>query len=648
MPITDGQVGTAVEVTPPTNALADNIGDQNAQLESVSCDPSGACIAVGSYTDDNSVVNTGKGNNTQAFVVPISGGSVGSAVEVAPPASNALGNATGNQDARLESVSCEASGACVAVGNYRDDVGSTTHTTGNREAMVVPVSSAGVLGTSTMLTLPTGANASSMATTPDAYLSEVSCPASGSCAAIGGYDDTNGDERMVASISSAGAAAQAAQVVVTLANVGKYSHVRANAVGCGSAGCDVVGTFRDANESTQPLVIPVGGSGASTVLGTEVQVTLPGDAVQDGTGQQEVWFGDISCPAAGACLATGGYKGVYQGENFGPGGEDYSDTNVNNLLVAIAGTSVGAGTSGPLPSDAAAYGRLSVGEDVGCGATGSCVVFADYLQGFSSSADLIGSFECLMEAPSPEDCLFGGTEQPYVISAQAPLTITPGAVATSVTSGVTSVSLASAATGGWSPYMWSVAAGNSLPAGLSLDPLTGVISGTPQAAGTYTLWVRADSPGVPAQNAEASLTLTVSAPTPTTPATVTSSVVTSSTTGTISPAVVTKHEPSLIVVRGNLRDHDGTVKVHLRCHSWGRCTGSVKLTWHGHVISRVSHLSIPAGQTRWVTVHLNARGMKDAASLRKPRHGYPTMYVRVVPKLTVGHGFAHGRPMWVI
>jgi hypothetical protein len=37
------------------------------------------------------------------------------------------------------------------------------------------------------------------------------------------------------------------------------------------------------------------------------------------------------------------------------------------------------------------------------------------------------------------------------------------------------------ATGGTIPYTWSIIAG-ALPAGLSLDPVTGIISGTPLAA----------------------------------------------------------------------------------------------------------------------------------------------------------------------
>jgi lysophospholipase L1-like esterase len=66
-----------------------------------------------------------------------------------------------------------------------------------------------------------------------------------------------------------------------------------------------------------------------------------------------------------------------------------------------------------------------------------------------------------------------------------------------------------AASGGAQPYTWSLASG-SLPAGLALNPATGVISGTPTGSGASTFTVKAtDSLTPTAQTTTESLTLTV-------------------------------------------------------------------------------------------------------------------------------------------
>jgi subtilisin family serine protease len=70
-------------------------------------------------------------------------------------------------------------------------------------------------------------------------------------------------------------------------------------------------------------------------------------------------------------------------------------------------------------------------------------------------------------------------------------------------------SQALAATGGKTPYAWSVVSG-SLPPGLSLDPSTGVVSGTPSAAGTFSFTSRATDTGSPTRTASASLSIQVS------------------------------------------------------------------------------------------------------------------------------------------
>jgi hypothetical protein len=66
------------------------------------------------------------------------------------------------------------------------------------------------------------------------------------------------------------------------------------------------------------------------------------------------------------------------------------------------------------------------------------------------------------------------------------------------------------ATGGTTPYAWSLAGGTSLPSGLVLDP-SGAISGTPTQEGTINFQVRVADASQSAQEAVATLSITIGA-----------------------------------------------------------------------------------------------------------------------------------------
>ena len=152
-----GGTWTATEAPLPANAAS----QANAALVSVACPAAGTCAAVGSYIDTS--------GNAQGLIEALSGGTW-TVTEAPLPA-----NAGGSQDVSLRSVVCPAAGTCAAVGSYYD--------TSEYEQGLIETLSGGNW-TATEAPLPANANSN-----PSAFLGSVACPAAGSCAAVGSYND---------------------------------------------------------------------------------------------------------------------------------------------------------------------------------------------------------------------------------------------------------------------------------------------------------------------------------------------------------------------------------------------------------------------------------------------------------------------------
>jgi hypothetical protein len=90
----------------------------------------------------------------------------------------------------LNSVSCSSAGNCAAAGQYTD---SSSHTQG-----LLLTESSGTWATGVEAPLPANAAAN-----PDVGLNSLSCAAAGSCAAVGGYDDTSSPEGLLLSAKPA-------------------------------------------------------------------------------------------------------------------------------------------------------------------------------------------------------------------------------------------------------------------------------------------------------------------------------------------------------------------------------------------------------------------------------------------------------------
>ncbi len=120
-----------------------------------------------------------------------------------------------------------------------------------------------------------------------------------------------------------------------------------------------------------------------------------------------------------------------------------------------------------------------------------------YARNFYATDPLWASTDLYFKAGSYCQDNVGSSSEGAKIAFYA-LTITHGAptppsiTTTSLPSGRTTISYGTqqlAATGGTTPYAWSLSAG-ALPTGLSLAPSTGIISGTPSAAGTTNFTAR--------------------------------------------------------------------------------------------------------------------------------------------------------------
>ena len=493
----------------PATALTASVLPSNAnnpavdQLTSVSCSSAGSCEAVGSYND-------GAGA-TQALVLPIAvSGQTATPVtgiEVTLPAGV---ESTAAQSASLNGVSCQGSGGCVAVGEYADSAGDV-------QGMVATPGSGGAWAATELSKLPPGADSS-----PGVKLNSVSCPASGTCEAVGSYIDSASVQQPLAVTVSNGAPGQAIEVGLPRDyNPSKStSSIFAEpttlaSVSCPSAGaCTASGTYAST----------VGPISELSAVAVPIDDSAPGSAVelQPPGGAPSAGATSISCTDAGDCSLVG-YAGT-------------ASITAMPMASAVTGSEIG-GVWSPL----AALSGTSLGGPISEALGTSCVAFGQ--------CEAVG--------------LVVSTGQPFTASSVPPLTVPPLSVATTSLPAAqvgTPYDVRLQAAGGSGNDAWSIGPG-AVPAGLTLDASTGVISGTPTASGQSGFVVTDTEAGPPAQTASAGLSIAVAAP-PTSPPTMT-------------PPTMTRPTPSVTVVY--LHTHGSRVTVVLTCAN-AACTGKLAIT----------------------------------------------------------------------
>ncbi len=498
-----GGAWQASELTLPANAST-TAGHQNANMDSVVCPSAGNCVATGFYSD-----TTG---SSPAMVVTQSAGGAWKASELTLPAN--ANTTAGHQSAELNSVACASAGNCAAAGTYTD-------TTGGDQALVATQSAGGAWQASE-LTLP--ANASTTAGAQRAFLNLVGCASAGNCAAAGQYKDTTGSTQALIATQSAGGAWQASELTLPANANTTAGHQDAvlNSVVCPSAGhCAAAGNYIDTGSRRQAMVATQSAGGAWQAS----ELTLPANA-NTTAGVQSAFLRSVVCPSAGTCTAAGLYRdttgstqAMVATQSAGGGWQaseltlpananttaGHQDAELNSVACASAGNCAAAGfyedTTGSeralvatqsaggawqaseltQPGNAITAGNQVDLNSVVCPSAGYCTVAGYY-------RDTTGSLQAL------------------VVSSVASLGVGTSSLPSGADGSAYNARLSS--TGGAGTGTWSLSSG-SLPAGLSLNASTGVISGVPRAIGRSNFTVSVSDPGPPVQHASASLSIAV-------------------------------------------------------------------------------------------------------------------------------------------
>ncbi|HTT86906.1 MAG TPA: hypothetical protein VMF60_06040, partial [Acidimicrobiales bacterium] len=307
----NGTTWSPSEVPAPAGAAA----DPEIDLEGIACAPAGSCVAVGSYLDADGdlrgLVETLDGGSWTASGVPLPTG-------------------TTDPNANLSSVACPELATCVAVGSVFDATGGTG------QGLVETLSG----GTWTPSVPPVPGKTSAH---PVSVLSAVTCPAVGSCQAVGAYAagkkgpigllETLTDGRWIpTSVPPPGSGSTGWDLVgVSCAGVGT---------------CVAVGTYLDSG----------GFHGLIDTLsdGTWTQTEAPSPSKADSL----VTLSSVSCPPSAECVAVGSYLRESRGTD---------QPTTGNFFDALHGKKW-TSAKAPSPPDAFLFDLVSVS----CATANSC------------------------------------------------------------------------------------------------------------------------------------------------------------------------------------------------------------------------------------------------------------------------------------
>jgi virginiamycin B lyase len=273
-----GAVASAIapsQVPVPANAAS----DPSLNVAQSACPTADTCVAVGSYHD---------GDGTQQLLIETYASGQWTPAEGSLPV-----NANVSPEATFNGVSCLSATSCVAIGSYVDNAG-------DQQALVDTLANGSWIPTEA----PLPANAAAV---PDAQMSAVACPTPSSCVAVGSYDAngaTVGQSALIETLS-AGTWSPAEAPLPPDAGTGNLIGVSCPAAGsCVAVGDYGVMTTSDGLdiEDTLPLVATLA-SGSWTSGEGSIPAGTDTNALDAETVEL---FGD-SCEAPGVCQAVGAF-----------------------------------------------------------------------------------------------------------------------------------------------------------------------------------------------------------------------------------------------------------------------------------------------------------------------------------------------------
>ena len=352
--------GTWTSTTAPMSTLSPAPAtDPFVSLTGLACPTTSWCVAIGAYNDSSpsqdGLIETLSSGNWTAQTAPLSG----------------LSTAT-RPDSLLLGLSCPATGACVAGGQYQDS-------SNNYQGLIETLSNGAWAATAA----PTTGLSPSAGTDPEAFLSDVSCPSSTSwCVAVGAYAASSGTQGLIETLSNGTWAATTAPTSGLSPAAGSPPVDPLATVSCPAIGsCVAVSTYQDASGNTQGLMETLSSGTWSPTTAPTSGLSLA--AAADPT----VTIGGQACSAVGSCVAVGSYtdtSGYQQGliETLS-GGTWTAETAPTSALSPTAGTNPQVTLTG-----------------LSCPATGSCTAVGSYENGSSGQYGLIET----QSAPSLVTC----------------------------------------------------------------------------------------------------------------------------------------------------------------------------------------------------------------------------------------------------